>query len=96
MLERDLNNDPEFLRWHAELCREDAGRFYQDHLRYEYVRRLNVHQFKSIFLRCLGPERFDDVIDACLAGCTPQCREDEHPGCAHCMSPKPHPKDSPR
>ena len=62
--------------------------FYQDHLRYEYLRRLNVPQFQSIFKRALGPERFDDIIDACIAGCTPQCREDDFPGCAICMAPR--------
>jgi hypothetical protein len=31
--------------------------------RYEYVRRLNVPQFKALFVRCLHGERFDDVVD---------------------------------
>lgn len=89
MLERDLDNDPDFLRWHADLCREDARRFYRDHLRFEYLRTLNVRQFAAIFERCLKDERFDDVIDACLRGCPPECRMGRFPGCGHCMSPVP-------
>lgn len=85
MLERDLDNDPEFLRWHADLCREDARLFYRDHRRYEYLRRLSVPQFRFIYLRALNGEKFDDVIDACLAGCKPECRNDNHPGCAICI-----------
>jgi hypothetical protein len=65
--------------------REDSLR---DHQRYEYLRRLNVPQFKAIFERALKGEAFDDVIDACLAGCTPGCRNDDYPGCGICMSPR--------
>lgn len=35
----------------------------RDHSRYEYVRKLNVHQFGEIFQRGLAGERFDDIID---------------------------------
>ncbi len=61
------DEDVEFLRWHGELCREDASRFYQDHLRYEYLRRLNVPQFQALFMQALkSGERFDDLVDAAL------------------------------
>ena len=83
----ERENDIEFLRWHAELCREDAAQFYRDHRRYEYLRCLNVMEFKAIFERCLKGERFDDVIDACIRGCPPGCRVGAYPGCVHCMSP---------
>lgn len=68
-----------------QLFISDAKEFYRDHQRYEYLRLLNVPEFQALFKRALGEERFDDIVDACLAGCTPGCRDDGHPGCAYCM-----------
>ena len=31
--------------------------------RYDYVRRLNVHQFATLFKRNLAGENFDDIVD---------------------------------
>lgn len=74
-----------------KLCRDldcciGEARAHKSEVRYEYVRRLNVPQFAAIFKRCIKGERFDDVIDACIAGCRPGCREDDYPGCGYCMS----------
>lgn len=44
---------------------------YRAERRYEYVRRLSVPAFARIFKRCLKGERFDDVIDQCIADQTP-------------------------
>lgn len=35
--------------------------------RYEYVRTLNVMQFKALFEKCLAGPRFDDEVDAAIA-----------------------------
>lgn len=67
---------------------DDVEEFHQEHLRYEFLRTLNVQQFRAIFARALKQERFDDIIDACIAGCTPECREGQYPGCGVCMMPK--------
>ncbi len=52
-----------------ELCSTliDSGNqdvFVKGYLRYERIRKMNVPEFKSVFMRALeNDERFDDIID---------------------------------
>jgi hypothetical protein len=48
-------------------CTEALLEFATAQSRYEYVRKLNAHQFQEIFMRNLaGSGHFDDVIDAAI------------------------------